>query len=210
MRHECAVRAEDLGPYLLGQLDPGEAAEVADAVRECPLCAAEVAELRPVVHALSRAQPGDHEPVRAPAPALDRVLAAVHRPARRQRVLLGAAAAVVVAAVLSAVLLVRGAGPDPAQHVALTGRPGTSGVMSVSREPWGTAIELDVRGLTPGATYGAWLADRAGKRVGAGTFRPGSGGTVQLALSSGLPLDQAGAVGVTEIGGADVLRGAVS
>lgn len=35
MRHECSVRAVDLGPYLLGQLDPDEAARVAAAVDSC-------------------------------------------------------------------------------------------------------------------------------------------------------------------------------
>jgi Anti-sigma-K factor rskA len=217
MRHECPVRPEDVGPYLLGQLGPDEAAAVAETVDACPSCAAEVARLRPVVQALARGTaPLEEEAPTAPPPALERVLASVRdeRTERRRRlhrrVALAAAAAVLVfaTAVGAVVLSERGADAGGGgRDVALSGSSAAAGNVEMSGHLWGTAMTLEVRGLTPGTSYGAWLADRSGKRVSAGTFRPTATGSAHLELSASLPLPDASAVGVTEIGGDDVLLG---
>ncbi len=78
MRHDCSVRAEDLGPYLLGQLSDIEAAGLKHDIDACPSCTAEVERLRPVVVALALATaPSEDAAVTAPVPALDRVLHSV-------------------------------------------------------------------------------------------------------------------------------------
>jgi hypothetical protein len=212
MRHECAVRPEDLGPYLLGQLGRNEAALVEEAVSSCASCSAEVERLRPVAAALARASaPVEEAAPRAPSPALDRVLASVHgeRAAQRRRwrtrVTLAAASVVLLGAALVGAFVAVGHDTG-GRDVALSGRTPATGNATVSSQPWGTEITLDVRGLTPGKSYGAWLADVSGKRVPAGTFRPMADGTARLDLGASLALDQAGTVGVTELGGTDVLQ----
>lgn len=210
VRHACRVTAEDLGPFLLGQLPPAQAEQARSAVAECPLCSLEVARLRPVVAALGRVRPGADVPA-APAPALERVLAEVHGDvaSRRRRAVLAAAGGLVLAVTVAAGVLAARPDDSAPRDVVLVGRPGAAGTVSVDARGWGTELVLDVRGLTPGRTYGAWLADRTGQRVSAGTFRPAEHGAVRVDLAAALPLADTGSVGVTEIGGVDVLRGQV-
>ena len=216
MRHDCATHPEELGPYLLGHLGAEESLLVTAAVESCPVCAAEVDRLRPVVLALSRGLGRLDQPSAAPSPALDRVLASVHgelarkRRTRRQSALVAAALLLVMLTVAGSLVLTgRGGGPRD-RRVALIGRPGVAGSVAVSPQRWGTALVLDLRGLTPGRPYGAWLADRSGKRTPAGTFTATDDGSAKLDLGAALPLAEAGAVGVTGLGdGVDVLQAAL-
>lgn len=216
MRHDCATHPEELGPYLLGHLSAEESVLVAAAVESCPVCGAEVERLRPVVQALSRGLARLDPPSVAPSPALDRVLESVHgelarqRRTRRQSALVAAALLLVLLTVAGSIMLTgRGGGPRE-RRVALIGRPGVAGTVAVSPQRWGTALVLDLRGLNPGRPYGAWLADRAGKRTPAGTFRATTDGSASLDLGAALPLREAGVVGVTELGGGgDVLQAAL-
>ena len=217
MRHDCATHPEELGPYLLGHLGAEESLLVAGAVETCPVCSAEVDRLRPVVQALSRGLARLDQPSVAPSPALDRVLASVHgelarkRRTRRQAALVAAALVLVLLTVAGSIVLTgHSAGPRD-RRVTLTGRSGVAGSVAVSQQHWGTALVLDLRGLTPGRPYGAWLADRSGKRTPAGTFRATADGSARLDLGAALPLREAGGVGVTELGGGvDVLQAALT
>jgi anti-sigma-K factor RskA len=212
MRHECAVSVEDLGPYLLGQLDAEAALVVEHAVASCASCASEVERLRPVAAALASGVPAvEAAPFRAPEPVLERLLASVTgermavRRRRRTRVALAAASVVLLlAGVIGAVVALRG--PGDGRQVALHGTTPATGRAVVSERGWGTAIILQVRGLNPGKTYGAWLADAKGQRVPAGTFRPMADGTARLDLGDSLSLDQAATIGVSALGVGDVLE----
>jgi hypothetical protein len=214
MRHECSVRAEDLGPYLLGQLAPDEAARVAEAVDSCGCCAEEVRRLRPVVLALARGVPAlDDDAIPAPALALDRALATMHdaqaasRRRVRNRVALAAAALVLVVATAVGGVVISGGGDNSSDRdVTLVGKGDASGSVVLSQRDWGSALVLEVRGLAPGKAYGAWLADESGQRVPAGTFRPTSDGSARLEGAASLRPGDAATVGVTELGGEDVLR----
>jgi anti-sigma factor RsiW len=218
MRHECSVRAEDLGPYLLGQLDPAEAARVAESVDSCACCAEEVRRLRPVVLALARTVPAlEDDVIQAPGPALDRALATMHddqaasRRRVRNRVALAAAALVlVIASAVGGVVISGGGNSSSDRDVTLIGPGDASGSVVLSQREWGSALVLEVRGLAPGKAYGAWLADESGKRVPAGTFRPTSDGSARLEGAASLRISDAATVGVTELGGDDVLRATVN
>jgi hypothetical protein len=105
-----------------------------------------------------------------------------------------------------------GAGVADRQQDQLTRRPlvavgtsETSGQASLSERSFGTRVTLDLRGLTPGTTYGAWLERADGSRVLAGTFRADSP-SLELTLTAALPLDEGRAVGVSTVDGQDVLR----
>jgi anti-sigma factor RsiW len=212
MRHTCAVRPEDLGPFLLGHLEPDEAELVAEAIESCATCSAEVARLRPVARALSLGTtPREESAVPAPSPALDRVLAVVQDESARRRRRVRRRVALAAAAVLLAVVAVAGlavavGGDEQGRDIALTGQSAATGTAVVSERGWGTAISLRLEGLEPGRTYGAWLADRSGERTSAGTFRPTADGSVRLDLAASLLLPDASVLGVTEIDGDDVLR----
>lgn len=215
MRHDCLLRAEDLGPYLLGGLEQQDRDRVAQLLLECPTCAAEVERLAPVVAALGRVPVGTTAPpvVRLAPAGLDRVLASMakERAGRRRRVLtrvgLAAAGVAVVSAAAAGLL---GRAGDDGQEVALAGGGGAAGTAVVADRGWGTSVSLEVRGLRPGRTYGAWLADERGDRTSAGTFRATADGTARLDLAASLRLGRARVVGVTLLGGPDVLRAVVA
>jgi anti-sigma-K factor RskA len=214
MKHQCQVLPEDLGPYLLGQLEPDEEARIAALVADCPSCTAEVRALRPVVAALAlsgdSADPTPHAATGPPPAGLDGVLSTVHRERARRRSrswrIAAAAAVVVLALGLGAVTVLVRDGGDDGRRVTLSGQGTARGGAVVAERAWGTAITLTVTGLQPGRPYGAWLENRSGDRVPAGTFTATTDGTMRLDLSALMRLDDAAAVGVTQLDGKDVLR----
>lgn len=217
VRHECQVRPEELGPFLLGQLAPTESDRVADAVAACASCTAEVAGLRPVVAALEtatatprgpdRPEPPEQQAWRGPD-GLEVLLSAVHRErGKRLRAWrLGAVAAGVALLLGLGTVIALQDDDTGGREVRLVGAGPARGTALVTEREWGTAIDLTVSGLQPGQSYGAWLEDGSGERVPAGTFRATSGGAVRLELSALMPVQDAAAVGVTRLGGSDVLR----
>lgn len=191
VNHGCDVDEQDLGPYLLGQLDDERAAVVAAQVQACATCSEQVRGLRPVVGALARSSPPpDVRPTPARPPG--------RRPDRRRRLVLAAAAALVLAGATGGVVTLTDRSDD-GRTVLLAGAPGTSATAVLQERRWGTAIELEVRGLDAGTTYGVWLQRRAGDRLPAGSFRPDSDGTFRLSLASAVPLGDSGAVGVARL-----------
>ena len=215
MKHQCQVLPEELGPYLLGQLDPPEEQRIAALVAECPSCTAEVHSLRPVVAALamtSSAVDPTLPPTPTPPPpaGLDGVLSTVRRERaqRSGRSWRLAAAAAVVALILGVggTVAVLRDGSEDGRSYTLVGQGTARGSAECWERDWGTAISLEVAGLQPGAAYGAWMEDETGDRVPAGTFTATSDGTMQMDLSARMALADAAAMGVTQVDGDDVLR----
>ena len=209
----CRRAHELLGPLALGHLREGEErAWLEEHLAGCPACTAEYQELRPVVALLPLVDPARlGQPPAAPPPLLGaRILRTVSdekgRARRRRLALTGLAASVVLvlAGALGAGLALRDDGTVERRLVAVGERPVT-GQARLVEQPWGTRVTLELAGLSPGTSYGAWLERADGTRILAGTFRA-DGDRVVITLSAALPLPEGQAVGVSTLQGTDVLR----
>lgn len=209
MNHRCDVEPHELGPYLLGHLDPATSASVAERVASCPTCASQVDELRPVVTAMAAVAPPDDQPEVAGPTSLDegweRVTSALeherpHDHGSWRRWLLAAAAVVIVVG-LGVAVSARFAGEDDDQRISLAGAQGVSATAQLEEQPSGTTIDLTVRGLEPGEVYGVWLERLEGGRLPAGSFRPNDDGTAHVTLTNALPLTDSRAFGIALLPG---------
>src|SRR5262249_14537953 len=122
------------------------------------------------------------------------------RARRRGRFAALAAAAVLVCAIRVGVGVAERP-HHPAAGVATTGRvhanePATASARLVAHQA-GTQVHLTADGLDAGEWYWLWLTGADGKRIPAGSFR-GTGGRVDVMLTSALPLDRAHRVWVTD------------
>ncbi|MGH9156816.1 MAG: anti-sigma factor domain-containing protein [Acidimicrobiales bacterium] len=186
----------DVAGYLLGTLDPYEAASFEQHRVTCARCRAEFDELDWVPARLADARPAP-EP---PAALLAQTLAAVGqdardrrtRPGRRWPLAVVAATVVTVAAV--AALTAAPSSPSPPPHtVELVSAPGAGtgagataarGVARLQRGPFGVVIALQLQNLAPpppGSFYECWYlaaSDTAVSpaRVSAGSFTTPAGG----------------------------------
>jgi anti-sigma factor RsiW len=208
--HDCGLGHRDLGPYLLGHLPAEEVTRVEAALADCPICTEEVSQLLPTVAAMAAVV--SYEPTLSSLPpaSLDRVLGTIG--AHRRSAVGSLRAALAVAAVVIALACgIAGFALGVGRHrshgetVRLVSATGANARVVLDQRTWGTAITIEVRGLTPGVTYGAWLARPDGKRVPAGSFRPDAKGWAQLELGAALSRSDSGSLGVTALGGADVL-----
>lgn len=219
MTRHCDLGPADLGPLLLGALPADRQRRAEEHLTVCPGCRHDTAELRPVVALMAEAAATVELDGRAPdGPvlqdgALERLLAAVEaeRPGRRRAPArpwrlpgIAAAATVLVAALVTGGLALVGRGGDD-RVVSLNGAGGAHASARLDQRSWGTAVRLQAAGLKPGTAYGAWLAYPDGRRVGAGTFVAQPDGSATVDLSAALPLDRTATLGVTVLGGTDVM-----
>jgi hypothetical protein len=195
----CDHVRPEIGGYVLGALEPAEAAAVREHLASCAECAAEHARLAGLPRLLALAVPIDEDGPPAPAPAVEeRVLDAIagERPRRaprnrrrllRPRVLLPAAAA--LAAVVIALVIALGGGEEssPGFEVALrpvAGETGSGRAVLRSADA-GIKMQLWVRGLPrdPGIVYEVHC-DAPGWSASAGTFRVDSRGRAYVVLNT--------------------------
>ena len=193
----CDHIRPELGGYVLGGLQPEEAAAVREHLATCAECAAEHASLAGLPRLLALGAPmAEAGP---PAPALEeRVLDAIagerpHRVPRRRRllrprVLLPVAAALAVVAV--ALVIALGGGEDSAPggfEVALRPVAGETaqGRAVLASGDAGIKMQLWVRGLPrdPGIVYEVHC-DAPGWSASAGTFRADSRGRAYVVLNT--------------------------
>jgi hypothetical protein len=200
----------DTAGYVLGTLDPGEAAAFEAHLAECARCRAEIDELRPLPALLDNAPP----PVVLPEGLRARTLAAVaatpasqdapaadplptgavvtdlaagraRREARRGpvgRLLLAAGAVAAGLVIVLGVVAVRGTDRGPITEVAL---PVTGGGLEIEKRGSGWRIDLDTElpRRDEGRYYEAFVEGPDG-RVSVGTFNDGD----DVVLWSGVPL----------------------
>ena len=199
----CAICREELDrlaplPGLLSRLTLDEA-EVLDTAEPLP-AAIDPAEL-------DRAGPQHAEPsvslagALPPAPAhsaapLERALFAVARERRRSRLM--RASAVAAALVLAAVALVGGPlpdddgadGPAPLTAAASDLQTGVRGSAELTREPWGTRVELSLAGVRPGEHCRLVARAVGGRTEVAATWRAGYLGTAEVPGAVAIPADR--------------------
>jgi anti-sigma-K factor RskA len=188
-------RRDDIAAYLLGALEPGEAAELERHIAGCPECEEELQRLRPAVQVL----PETVEPVEAPAALRSRLLEQVHSEAtgsqvapaaqrvpRRRfglRPLAGlAAVALVVAAVGGYAIRNSGSGGGPKTTTVVSGHsPGVTAEMVRAGET-GTLRLANLHQLPAGKVLQAWV--QRGKQVvsAKALFVPNSDGTATATI----------------------------
>jgi hypothetical protein len=170
---------EQIGAFLLGELDEGERKAIQTHLNSCPVCQAEVRELKPVVAALADAAPDRIEEDPRPPGDLEEltlapILGEIHRARRRRRrsrwSALAAAAICVVAIGLAGFTWLLEPAVALVEPVPFSVAPGMEVEGHLIAHTWGTEIRLVVSGLRDGQTYRVTLVSEDGERVNAGTF----------------------------------------
>ncbi len=212
----------DLGGYVLGVLQPDEAAAFEAHLAGCRDCQRDLEELSPVAAVLEEAA----APVDVPPDLRDRTFAAVERaaaeeapapaarPRRRRRtvevrkVLAAAAAVAVLGAGAAVVRETTRPAPAYAQVVQLAA-PGGGAARAVARvesTETGGVIEMEVEGLAPpppGSFYECWLVAAGGdtvdrpNRISVGTFSVDDSGRAKVRWDFTADIEKFPRMGVT-------------
>ncbi len=190
-------RRDDIAAYLLGALEPGEAAELERHIAGCPECEQELQRLRPAVRVL----PETVERVEAPAALRSRLMEQVRSeaagpqaaPAAREasrwrfglRPIAGLAAlALIIAAVGGYAIRDSGSGGGPKTTTVVTGHsPGVTAEMVRAGET-GTLRLANLHQLPAGKVLQAWV--QRGKQVisAKALFVPNSDGTATATIDN--------------------------
>jgi anti-sigma factor RsiW len=213
-----------LGAYVLGGLDPDEAAEVREHLDRCPDCAREHAELARLPEMLDLIEAPD-EALQRPAPGLEDAVLDRHArerravrerqharaQRRRPRIVLGsrgrlAGALAGVAAVAAAVVVLLASGGNspvnPPEAVAATlapgpGAPQAHGTAWLAAVPSGTSVHMRVLGLPRGKAFELWCIRYDGRWVSAGTFSAARDGHADVRLTAAVRHGEYGQILVT-------------
>jgi hypothetical protein len=219
----CRSHADQVGPYVLGALEPDEMDEMRGHLAECPRCAAEVRSLAELpalmdlVHAdaeVAVLSPGLEDEV------LDRFVRERARSApRRRRWPRLAIPAVAVAALLAALLVVILPGDTNTAyaHADLWSLPaggGAEGTADAAAVPDGTRVKLraDHLPVERGRTYEMWCVRTDGRWINGGRFYASADGTAAAELTAPVKPGQYHVVVITRrsergMRGAEVMRG---
>jgi anti-sigma factor RsiW len=199
-------RTVALGAYVLGALERAERVRLEAHLETCAICSEELDELAPLPGLLSRLTLDEAEVLEleeAPrveagtgAP-LERALFEVARERRRSRLLRAtavAAALVLAAVVLAGGLLLDGGGGNggtaPLTAAASDLQTGVSGSAELTREPWGTRVELSLAGVRPGERCRLVARAVGGRTEVAATWRVGYLGTAEVPGAVAIPADR--------------------
>jgi anti-sigma factor RsiW len=186
-----------LGAYVLGALDPEEAAGVREHVASCTACAAEHARLAPLPGLLTLAEGAQRATAEPPSPAMEeRLLDAVAREAPRRRtrrpflrrhVFGVAAAGLATAAIAVTAVLVTSGGHGHGYFPlhATTASTGATARAELRQVAGGTSMQLWVDGLPRdrAAVYEVHC-DAPDWSASAGTFRVDAQGRAHVELTT--------------------------
>jgi anti-sigma factor RsiW len=211
----CDQAKGQLALAAIGRLPESERLSLDSHLEGCGQCRQELASLSDISQALSAADPERVDQVVEVPDSLRTVVlgsleteAARHRRAWRLRI--AAAAAVVVLAVAGSLVAVNAGGSHgaPAAHsFALTGPGGARATVVLTAETWGTAVHLRATGEHAAGVLTVWMREDNGSWWAAGTYRGGSGSTVDVSMSCAVPASAIDAVRVTNSAGNQVLGG---
>jgi hypothetical protein len=199
--------ATGLGAYVLGALDPEERGLLERHLADCPICAAELAELRTLPALLDRVRPEDLERVPvAPSPDLfDRMSAAARKTGRHRRRAWGlVAAAVLVLGGAAAGVTVWATGSDE-QTVTTSAGPIDVRV-TASPEDDGVELYIAVTGMQPGEWCSVVAVGEDGTRHEAGGWPVSPTGDGTWETSADVPLSDLAEVAVLGDGGRELAR----
>jgi len=223
---DCTDTRQALGVYVLGAIDPAERSQVDKHVTGCRECRDELAGLAGLPALLSRVSADevgrisreDAEPLRADAaPPEDFVesllsLTAARRRRNRRWQALAAAAAVVIAAAGAVAGLRLASGPAAGSPSAVASTPpaswptartisalsGITATVRYSKEPWGTAMDVQISGVPEGTTCQLWITDAQGVHLSAAGWTVAHGDTTAwYPGSSWVPVSQVQGFDVT-------------
>jgi len=219
----CRTHAEQVGPYVLGALEPDEMEVMRGHLADCPRCAAEARSLAELPALLDLVSADAEVAVLSPGledEVLDRFVRERARsaPPRRRWPRL-AIPAVAVAALLAALLFVVLPGDtDTAYaHAELWSLPaggGAEGSADAAAVPAGTRVKLraDHLPVGRGRTYEMWCVRTDGRWINGGRFYARADGTATAELTAAVKPGEYHVVVITrrsERGrrGAEVMRG---
>lgn len=211
--------------YVLGSLSADERREFESHLAGCPECRDAVAELSGVpalLGQLSRDEVTELDPSGTgpaiPVGLLPSLLDAVHRRRRRARVLIWAASAAAAVVLGAGVLLgVQGSadlfgGSSPTPAAQAMGQVGTkflTSTVSLSRQRWGTFVNLQCYCLAPPDAHHDTLAmvvvNRDGSQTRLATWVAEPGQTATPVGSTSTPIDQIASVQVVSADNGHVL-----
>ena len=218
----CRTHADQVGPYVLGALEPDEMDEMRAHLADCPRCSAEARSLAELPAMLDLVQVDAEVAVPSPGledEVLDRFVRERARSARRRRRWPRLAIpAVAVAAVIAAVLIAVVPGPNTAYaHAELWGMPaggGAQGTADVAEVDTGTRVKLhaDHLPVMRGRTYELWCVRTDGRWINGGSFQARSDGTAAAELTAAVKPGEYHVVVITRrsadgMRGAEVMRG---
>ena len=184
-----------LGAYILGGLDSHERRQFEAHLEHCPRCRDDVAAAAPLPALLSKASPEallGGRVVRSDGD-LDTLLRVrrVARRRRRTRLLAGGAATLITAAAVTAVVvLVVDRTPTPPRADAYPMRPlhgESSGVVTLTEKPWGTAITLNMDNLPRAGSFTLRTVDTNGAMQPAATWSATPNGVSVLQGATSIP-----------------------
>jgi anti-sigma factor RsiW len=217
----CRSHADQVGPYVLGALEPDEMDEMRRHLTECSRCASEARSLADLPGLLDLVHADETPAMISPSledEVLDRYVRERARsaPSRRRWPRL-AIPAVAVAALLAALLVVVLPGDtDTAYaHAELWSMSGAAaGRADVNEVAAGTRVRLraDHLPVRRGRTYELWCVRTDGRWINGGTFRARSDGTAAADLTAAVKPGEYHVVIVTRRSaggerGAEVMRG---
>jgi hypothetical protein len=192
-----------LGAYLLGGLEPDEAAAFDRHLADCRVCRAELDDLAtlpalldavPVTDAVALTTPA--RPA-VPAPLTRGLLAALAARRRRGRLLWSAALAAVAAAclalgVLAGPLLSPHPGPDASYSVAAANGPRFT--VDLVKKTWGTELAVDGNSMPADGTLSLWVKGRDGGEDRACAWTATPSGKVRITGATPLQLASIGSI----------------
>jgi hypothetical protein len=219
----CRSHADQVGPYVLGALEPDEMDEMRAHLAGCPRCSAEARSLAELPALMDLVKADAEVPVLSPGiedEVLDRFVRERARSApRRRRWPRLAIPAVAVAALLAALLVVIVPGDTNTAyaHADLWSLPaggGAEGTADVAAVSAGTRVKLraDHLPVMNGRTYELWCVRNDGRWINGGRFYAQADGTAAAELTARVKPGEYHVVVITRrsdrgLRGAEVMRG---
>jgi len=216
-----------LGSYLTGSLGPAARAELEGHLKLCEACRAELVELAALPGLLGRlgreelaarafgAEPTGPVPADPPDRLLSALLAragqiedASRRRLRRLRAATVATAAAAIVAAAFAVAPILASHPKAGTAYQLRAEapsPGLAGRVTLLPKPWGTELELSLRGLPAGEDCEAVVTGRDGERATIGSWGATPDHAALVDVASDLRPSQLDSLVVQTVSGAALL-----